>query len=209
VNGTVEDSAGSNDGNNNGFVSVTGDYAGGSAAESSENSDDHIDVGEIGMGDLMEGSFAIALSFKTESGLTEGFFGTSTSGNLAIEITTFALSSLSDGPIGIGLSDDNGDDFRMEVSDDSRDGQPHRFVANIESLSGNDGELWLDQKEDTNIGRTESPSGFTDDNIYLGATHSESSVNRNMDEGSIIDDICIFNDTLTEDEIKSYKNPWD
>lgn len=207
VNGTVEDSEGDADGTNNGVTSVSGDWAGGTAGEGDGTG--HIETttwGDFG-GGLADG-FAIAWSFAS-TGDDISFFGTRTDGGDRIEagIGTFGVD---DNKLKLELEDSNGDSSRLGTDEDVNDGETKRVVWVAPSVDPVDWEVWINQSEvDVTVELDDDLATFENfgQEVPLFARNFEGDVSSEFD--GIMDDVCVFDDTLTASEIESYSNPWD
>ena len=202
VNGTVEDLAGNADGTNNGVTSVDGGWAGDSAGEA--DGSEYIETTTWGdFGSNMDTDFAIAASFKTaDSGR---FYG------VLDDRMGILPRLLSDGDIVFQIRD-NGDG-RLEVTTDNtgfNDNNEHRVVMNKTGNTGSDLEIWVDQAKEpvtvTDDRGWDEVVNFTID-VWLFGANAGGSLNGGMN--GIVDDICVFGDSLTQSEIDSYNNPWD
>jgi len=209
VNGTVEDSVGTADGTNNGVVSIDGDYVGGSAGESID-SDYDIETTTLGdFGGNMRSDFAIAYTFATtDSG--DYLFGASNSSDSTVMMVGSGgfSGSPTDGEINFILrsQENNSASMWRSTNDTFNDGNLHRVVCNKTGNSHSDIEIWVDGVEvpvnsDDSNNDFGTPTNF-DESVYLFSRGGDSM-------NIIMDDICIYDDSLTQAEIDSYQNPWE
>ena len=205
VNGMVEDSIANADGTNNGVTSVSGDWAGGSAGDG-DGVGDYIETTTWGdFGSNMGTDFAIALSLKTSTSDDSIFLGVMNQGDsMRLE------PQIRSGRLELQIADADGDFEREETdSDGFNDDQPYRVVFNKTGNSATDFEIWTNQSQEaTSTGISQGFSNASDFDIpvWLFAENREGSLDSPLD--GVIDDICVFNESLTQSEIESYQNPW-
>jgi len=211
VNGTVEDSEGDADGTNNGIQSTGGDWILDAAGEG--DGDSHIATTTLGdFGSSMDSDFAIALSFTTadNDGNALGVWETAGFSGMALGIPFDGVGGVGDGNFAFLLQDNNDNTLSVNTQDETfDDGAEYRVVLNKTGNSASDLEIWANQTEEST--NTESDDNFGDvvnftEDLYLFARNAGGSAQREFD--GVIDDICIFNDSLTQSEIESYNNPW-
>ena len=211
VNDSVEDSIGDQDGTVSNVSSIEGDFAGGAAADGSSNAE--IDIGEIQnwIGDLTDGGGSIAF---TVDNLTDGetqyrlLGDASGSSDAYVRLNTDEDNdNQEDGNLVFFLRDEAGDDLTVGFDNvNIADGDPHRIVINVIDPAANDIEAYADQVDDTAIGRSDGPNDFSDiSNFKLFQWGGV----ENPTFEDVIDDVCIFDESLTEAEATSYNNPWD
>ena len=219
VNGTVEDSVGTADGANNGVTSVSGDYAGRSAGDG-DGVDDHIETTTWGsFGSDMPNGFAIAFSVDSLSSASN-FLGVRNSGSdetalWASSAATGGVNPPEDVPSLIVRSQDNSS-ARGEVwgaTDLTVDGA-YRVVLNAPGTDPSNWEVWVNQTNDTDghatapDGEATNPADFdTEVALFAWKDGEDGSINAHTD--GVLDDICVFDDSLTQSEIESYSNPWE
>ena len=210
VNGTVEDRAGSADGANNGVTSVSGDFAGGSAGDG-DGTDDHINAGVIDPSDYIQTS-ATAFSIKTTDGSSKWIYGVLNSDRRRYWDCGLGVSDASEGELWFRWRDSNERRLRMYTDGTTLDdGSPHRVVINADGLSSpSDVSCYIDQNEvPLTVQDDETPldswNSFDRDFVFY-ARNPFGSIDDHID--AIIDDFCIFDDSLTDTEAESYINPW-
>jgi len=210
VNGTVEDSEGNADGTNNGISSTTGNWAGALAGEG--DGDSHILTSDLGTFGSNRNSCAIAVSVQHTA--DHGTYLGVRDGNNE-EMQMFVGDSRRSAPAGHpGLHQREGDGGRNSSvwteNETVNDGNPYRIVFNSIDINNDDYEIWINQTEadlTTDIdGQDPEVDDFQDD-LALFAENFDGTIVRELD--GIIDDICVYDDSLTQSEIQSYENPWD
>ena len=219
VNGTVEDSVGTADGANNGVTSVSGDYAGGSAGDG-DGVDDFIETTPWGsFGSDMPNGFSIAFSVDSLSAASV-FLGVRNSGS--DETGLWASSTATGDPE--PPEDVPSLVYRSQGSSSERgavwgatnltDGGPYRVVFNVPGTDVSNWEVWVNQTDDTDGNATGSdgeptnPADFdTEVAQFAWKDGEDGSINDHTD--GVLDDICVFGDSLTQSEIGSYQNPWE
>ena len=215
VNGVVQDSIGDADGTNNGVSSVSGDWAGGSAGDS-DGVDDDILTSTLGnFGSNMDSDFAIAFSIQTTDGDDKSIINyTDTDDDLRLEIR-LGHDEADEGEFWFRIVDSSGRGEDNEQSVYSAgtsvdDGNKYRIVLNKSGTDSEDVDIWLNQSEIsvTNRGNG-NPTDFRnfDNPVPLFARNLNGSVDNRIN--AILDDVCFFDNSLTQTEIGSYDNPWD
>ena len=205
VNGTVQDSIGDADGENNGVSSIDGNWVGESAGEGN-GVDANIITSPLGdFGSKVDDGVAIALSISD----------TSTDNTRALgirhpeeEADTLYLALQGDGEIRAEVSpDDFSTRFALDTEEQTfNDGAQYRIVFNIIDPSNNDGEIWANQSEESTVFfQDDGPSGFSNwsNDFQLFSWDSD------LFWEGVIDDVCLFDEPLTASEIQSYDNPWE
>lgn len=206
------DQIGSADATNNGTTEISGDWVDGAARDGDGVGDwvGHTTLGSFGSS--MDTGFAVGLSFAGTEGLSGGagnsLLGTFNDGsNTAIQIPDAGNNNRF-----ILIRDDSGNDARVLWSNASNfeDGEPHRIIVNIpDTTNASTYELWVDQFEESlSIDSDTSPGDFSDFEFPLSffARNVRGSILSHTD--CILDDICLFEDSLTQSEIESYQTPW-
>jgi len=201
--GIAEDAIGDENGTNNGVASVQGDWVDGEAGDGDASS--YINHGTLGSyGSNMQPG-AIVFSFQWQNSDNSHFLGTDVNQNLQIAIGHDIAAS---GELYLDLKDNNGkrDKLRTDSSSSTlTNGNPHRIVMNFPGTDASNYGFWIDQTEVSTIvdkNQGASMEDFTQ-NVYSFAKNGGPNATDN-----IIDDLCLFDDSLTETEIKSYSNPW-
>jgi hypothetical protein len=206
----IADSIGSANGSINGASWVTGDWAGNTALDG-DGSNDDVETTTLGtFGSEIDQDFAIALSVQT-SNSTEGRFGSVDADG--IHRVIFYLSRGGNGEFGLGVTDEGDNTLRI-ISDgvNIADGNKHRLVANKVGNSGTSGvKLYMDGTEITSK-TADADQGFGNgslDNFENPFYHFQENggFSSSYYEGRK-DDICIFDDSLTDSEATSYNPPW-
>lgn len=219
VNGTVEDSVGNADGTVNGVTSVSGDYAGGSAGDG-DGTDDYIELTSAinTWFSNLESSAALAFTVDNFTADSNTAFGSS-DGNTNFYQIRFNPRGEASGKIGLDLRNgsDTGDEELTYANGDTNinDGNPYRIVFNwpsgIDSTGDSDVEIWINQgQESISVLRSSAGTGslYSPSYVpYLFALNNTGSAN-NFSEPTL-DDVCFFDDSLTQSEIESYVNPWE
>jgi len=204
VNGTVEDSVGNADGTNNGISSISGDWLGGSAGEGDGLS--HISTSTLGaFGSALTTDFAIAYSFTT----TATSLGRVTAvGNSAD--STALYPAIDNGVLTLPLSDSSGNIIGNETNSATfNDGEQYRVVLNKKTNDPSNFEIWVNQVEEATSVSVDQGFNTTtdfDEDLALFAWNNSGSIAQQL--SGVLDDICIFDDSLTQLEIGSYENPW-
>jgi len=214
VNGTVEDSVGSANGTNNGVTSVDGAWAGGRAGDGGSG-DNFIETTTLGdFGSNTSSDFAIALSFTTtDIGEFIGVINSGGKAEQAIGTTTRGFFGGSDDKLGFFVRDDggSGNGMRVDSDQDVTNGNRYRAVLNKTGNNASDLEIWLNQSEEnTTIAEDNfDPNAVVnfDEPVCLFANNIRGEVGNHIN--AVIDDVCVFNDSLTQEEIQSYQNPWE
>ena len=203
VNGTVEDSIGNADGSVDSAIdSVSGPWAGGSAAEN-ESGDNRIDTQDqlSAFVNSLDSGGAIAFSIKTTA--SEGVFIGS---EAHTEDNEFMFYMETDGVLRISYSPDTGRGQITEDTGDWNDGDEHRVVWNDIDLDSDTADCWVDQSELSTT--TQTTGGAPDPNKDIRFFGDGSGSLDLEPYVGVIDDICMFDETLTDSEIQSYQNPW-
>lgn len=209
INGTVEDAVGNDDGAVNGVTSVDGAWAGGRAGDG-DGSSDYISTGTWGsFGSNTTGEFAIAFSFSTTTTNTiSRFMGTSMSDN---QVFSVALQDRTDnGQMEIRLRDADNDDINAYTNNTFNDGGQYRIVAQKTGSGSASFEFWINQSQEAMTVVNDQDYNNVSDfpvGIPLFARNVEGGgVDSNIN--ATMNDVCVFNDSLTQTEIQSYTNPW-
>lgn len=213
LDGPFVDQIGSNDATNNGTTEVTGDWVDGAAREGDGNDDyvDHTTLGSFGSDISDSDGFAIAVSYKGTEALAGGPFimGTVNDG----DNTHFQIPDDQNGDAALYVQDEDGNDARIEWADHGNfeDDNPHRLVYNIPSSDdASTWEIWADKAEESVSVNKDDTVDNTADFEYPLAIFARNVRGTVEDYSNIIlDDICIFGESLTQSEIESYQNPWD
>jgi hypothetical protein len=193
-----------------GTTQVTGDWIDG-AARDADGTDDYIETTNLGsFGSNMDTDFALAFSIQTTDNSLASFGGTINGVNATFMFASIgSISDANAGELAFSLNDSNDNEERVYV-DGTRydDGNPYRVVINKTSNSASDIEFWTNQSQQTtSVDRSEgfsSPTDFTAP--FLLFARSFGGADTCAD--TILDDFCIFGDSLTQTEIQSYTNPW-
>ena len=206
-NGPFVDQVATNDATNNGTVSVSGDWVDGSAREADGDSEwVNLTDWDGWWGDSTS-DWAIALSLKTNQDQSSTWLGSRDSENRNI----LNIRSES-GVVEVLIRDETGNIFERSFDVNYADDSPRRFVINKTSNSGNGIRLWENGSEIS--GTTDRDQGFTDPaNTFPEAVglfcENEGGVGANDFFAGVIDDVCVFEDSLSESEIESYLRPWE
>lgn len=205
--GPFSDRAGGADGTNNGTTQVVGDWVGG-AARQGNGTDAYIETTPLGgFGSSLSSNFAVGFSFQYSASGGEDFLGVF-DGNMAIEVGDDIFGS--PGNVELFLRDNDGDTISRYTDATFDDGSEHRCVLNKTGNTASDIEIWIDQSEvtTTTTGSDQAFDNTVDFTIplYLLASNFDGAVNKPY--SGILDDVCIFEDSLTSTEIQSYQNPW-
>ena len=211
--GTATDSVGSADGTVNGVTSVSGDWAGGSAGEG-DGTDDYIGTTTWGsFGSNMDSDYALA--FSVSSATQDVALGVTNSGGNESQTLTARFDDDYGGNLNTltyAVRDDTSDlggYSSVESSTELTSGGPYRVVINKTGNTAADIDIWVNQTEDSaSTNRGQSGTNFIDFNepIPLFAGNARGTIK--SFNGGILDDICVFGDSLTDTEIQSYSNPW-
>jgi len=206
VNATVEDSIGGAEGENNGITSVAGDWAGGSAGEGDGNS--HILTSTLGgFGSGMDSDFAVAFSIQTTDTDNPRILGVeNVDDNTALEAV---LGNQGENEAEIVLNDSDNNFTIVYGSTNVADEGKYRIVFNKTGSTASDIEIWVNQSED-NITNAfdQGQTGFSDFDTELALFALNESGDVRNEINGVIDDICLFSDSLTQAEIESYNNPF-
>jgi len=188
-----------------GTTQVTGDYVDG-AARSSDGTDDVIDFGGLGsfFSTFGDGAFAIAASIKGLTASNREIFisGRKDANNFVNLNVNNNTTDVFEAEIKTSGATDSG---QVSGSTTITDGSEYRLVFNVTGPDTSDIELWVNQSEETttveNSETMSNPSDWTAFNLFRWAGDGFYS-------DIIIDDVCVFDDSLTQSEIESYENPW-
>ena len=206
VNGTVEDSIGGAEGANNGITSVAGDWAGDSAGEGDGNS--HILTSTLGgFGSGMDSDFAVAFSIQTTDTDTPRILGVEN----VDDDTSFqtVIGNQGENEAEILLTDSVNNFTIVYGSTNVADGGQYRIVFNKTGGSAADIDIWVNQSEDdTTNAFDQGQTGFSDFDTELALFARNESGNVRNEINGVVDDICLFSDSLTQAEIESYNNPY-
>lgn len=211
IDEAVEDLEGNAEGSNDGIQSVEGDWVGGSAGDG-RGIDGHIST--IPLEDLLfdrESPHAVAFSIQfSDTSDDSALVGVSSS---STDIWQAYVNEDGDfnhdpGNIGFMIRDGGGDSLTVHASEDLSDGQPYRIVINVLDPANNNIEIWINQSEYTNIVREENPSNMSSvsEEMAMFSRNNGGTIDQHSDV--ILDDICIFNESLSQSEIEEYQNPW-
>lgn len=208
--GTATDSEGSADGTVNGVSNVNGDWAGGSAGDG-DGTDDYIETTTLGSyGADLSSDFAVAFSMRlTSISSSAAFFGTSDAGETGLILQSGFTSGGTPGDIEFFLRDDDGDQLRAYTDNTYDNDTQYRVVLNKKGNAVADIDVYANQSTistSTNADENfDSTSNFSHPMAFF-ARNVGGSIGDHMPV--ILDDICFFNDSLTDSEAKSYQNPW-
>lgn len=213
VNGTVEDSVGDAGGTNNGVTSVDGDFAGGSAGDG-DGSSSYISVGSLpDLHSIINNGWSIAFTVEgTDSGSTTfGIDIDASFHSFQLGISPVSVVNGDTGQLALWWGSDDSNMIGVRSSTYIDDGGVYRCVIQASNNAGSDVEMWINQEEeglnfDENVG---NPDVNQFDDISLFAQWDEASQSSDLHYADILDDICVYGDTLTPEEIQSYVNPWD
>ena len=203
-----EDSESDADATNNGTTQVTGDYAGGAAREG-DGTDDHTNAGELSnffTSGVVDEDHAVAFTLETtDTGRPAGARESGT--NIHWEIRVGETSS---GSVSLRLIDDNINTNEVESTANVTDGEKYRVVLNVIGNNVSDWEVYVNQTEGSNVASDDGAdlsdvASITEDFIKF-ATNNRGSASDHIN--IVIDDFCLFDDSLTSSEAQSYDNPW-
>lgn len=190
-----------------GTTQVTGDYVDG-AARDGDGTDDVIETTTWGsFGSNMDTDFAIAFSFKATA--TSGAFIGIQNPNDNTTVYADIGDLASGGEITFFIRDSNGNNISISTDNTYNDDIPHRVVLNKTGNTGSDLEIWIDGNQvATTVDSDQSFSSPTDFEVGVPIFSYDDSgtITRYFD--GIQDDVCIFDNSLTQTEIESYTNPW-
>jgi len=196
------DQIGSSNGTNNGTTQVTGQQYIDGAAREGDGVGDFVDVGTLAdFGSNMDTDFAIGLSIDNHTGGNSQLLGALSNMGLAPRV-----SQPSDGFVRFFINDLDSSTLRVETDASAGvdDGNEHRIVFN--KIANSDAEIWVDQSEEPSSVTTDQGFGNVadfNDALYLFAANLG-----NLFYDGVLDDVCFYNDSLTQSEIQSYQNPW-
>jgi len=207
--GTVTDSEGGADGTvKNGLASVSGDYAGGGAGDGDGN-DDYAETTTWGsFGSNIDSDFALAFTIETSTGSGIRPLATQNSNGTGL-FTGIGTGPAASGELEFAVADESTSFLTVTSASTVADGAKYRVVLNKTSNSASGLDVWLNQTEDsTTVENDQSFSSPADFNnpVPLFARNNEGSLQDYF--AGVLDDICVFGDSLTQSEIESYQNPW-
>jgi len=187
---------------------VTGDYVD-DAAREGDGTDEALTTGSTmgSFGSDMDRDFAIAFTIDnfTSSSSDETAMGVVNDSDMRFAVNTNASG---DGDVELEMVDSDASTFRGQSSSGLiDDGNKHRVVVN--KIANNDFEVWVDQSEKSvSIGNNQGFSNTKDfdSDLYVFARNDSGSRDRYF--SAVLDDICMFDNSLTQSEIQSYNNPW-
>jgi len=206
------DQVGTADATNNGTTETPGDWVDGAAYEGNGTDAyvEHTTLGGFGSSMTDAGGFAIAVSYRGSEALAGG---------------PFLMGAVNDGDNTIiQIPGDGGTDTAVSIRGEGNnfgildwpnhatfeDNAPHRIVYNIPDLSDvSTWQIWTDQSEQTVSVNTDGGITATADFQYPFATFARN-LRGTIDGFSnvVLDDICIFGQSLTTTEIESYTAPF-
>lgn len=199
--GTIDDSIGSADGTNSGVASVSGLWANSNAGVW-DGSSSYINIGTLGDygSKIPDGAIAFSIEYKSSS--DSHILGTDVGQNLQLAV---GHDTASTGQIYLDLKDAEGNRNKLHSSETVDDGSKYRVVVNFPGQDATNHEFWFNQTQGTTSVNTNQPVDMSDfaKNIHLFAKNGGPN-----STDHIIDDICLFNQSLTQSEIESYNNPW-
>jgi hypothetical protein len=203
------DQIGNDDGENNGTVQVTGNWAGGAARES--NGTGYITTGTLGnFGSLLDSDVAVAYSIQTTDSQAT-VLGLRESDN-----TTFLLN-IGDGAFSRGttgghpsvlLSDTATNLMTVEADTAINDGNPHRVVMNKTGSGASSVEWYVDGSATTTTIHDSSFTSIDDFQIAVKLFAENKQGSERSIINAIEDDICFFDQSLTSTEATSYNAPF-
>ena len=160
----------------------------------------------------MDSNFAIAFTIDPPASTDYLFSSINSGGDNALLAT---LADHFDGGLGtltwaIRGDSANNDYNSVESTTDLTDGGPYRVVLNKTGNTASDMEIWVNQQNDSSVVNTDTldETSVADFNepVALFASNNGGVVENHID--TMLDDICVFGDSLSRDEIESYANPW-
>jgi len=208
------DQIGSADGSNNGTTQVTGDYFDGAAREG-DGVDDYIETTTLGMfgAQRENGDFAYAFTIVPTDVTDDSFIAGSNNASFGNGQIVGNIRFAGAGNSGeITLREHDANDNRMVVRSETghmANGNPYRVVINAVGNDATNWEIYINQTDRTN--NVEDNDGLSNcenlDHPYPFFCRND---NTNIREfgNFILDDFCIFDDSLTTTEAQSYTNPW-
>lgn len=194
-----------------GTTQVTGDYVNG-AARSANGNGDLIKTTTWGnFGSNMNTDFAIAFSI---SPFGEGtILGVENSnGEMTLTVRTDDAFGGALGTLTCAMRGDRRTgNSSVESSTDLTSGGPYRVVFNKRTNNESSWEIWINQSDDTgSVNRTgfdeQYVVDFNEKVSFFGYNNAGNAVG---DLDAVLDDFCVFTDSLTQSEIQSYNNPWE
>jgi hypothetical protein len=116
------------------------------------------------------------------------------------------------GTVEYGYADTEADFITVSGSSTVNDGSEYRIVLNKTGNTASGLEIWRNQTEESVTIENDQGDGITgtEDLQYplpFFARNNQGTLDAFFD--GVIDDICIFDDSLTQSEIQSYQNPWE
>jgi len=209
--GAVADNIGDADGSVNGPSWVSGNFEGGSALEA-DGTDDHVSTTTLGnFGSNMSSDFAVSFTIKSPNdgdGWVMGMQNDATDFDTGDQ-THFSVRN-DDGQIRWEISDEDNEIGRARHESDINDNEPHRVVINKSGNTHNDVLIYIDTIEDTSVFNTSSWDTFNnfEFDFPFFAFIDDDGLDRYGN--FILDDILIFNDSLTSTEIQDDfdRQPW-
>jgi len=193
-----------------GTTQVVGDWVD-NAAREGDGVDDVIETTDWGgFGSDMGNGFAIAFSVNVASTTTSyiplGVVNSTFS-------DTFLLTALNgddgDGTIRFTVQDDNNvtaDVYAGSISANTN----HRIVVNAPTTDASDMEIYQDQTQlSTTITQNNTASSFSNFSrpVTILARNKGGTIDAHTD--GVVDDVCVFGDSLTSTEATSYNAPWE
>jgi hypothetical protein len=205
--GPFEDVVGNDDATNQGAQRVQGSYVGGSARKG-DGSSQYIETSKWGnFGSNMDTDFAIAFTLKANStGNILGTYGGDNPADLYINV-------YNDGDLGFYIRDSNYNAERV-ITDGANvmDLEKRRIVMNKKGNDASNMEIWINGvKQNVVIERSQGFASASVNNFdypvaILGKTNDgDGSVGAHIN--ATIDDVSVFKEDLSEQEIKSYDLP--
>jgi hypothetical protein len=205
------DQVGTVDGTNSGTSKVTGPNFVKKTARRGNGTDSYIKTGTLGnFGSDLEGNYAIAFSvynLDTNGSLIQGN-NTNNETLMIISTTGEGSPNFPNGTLShFTRPSDLTRNKAVTGTTDLTTGGPYRCVINVPNgTEPSTWEIYINQSEEVssikNSSWTSSPSNFNVDTSFFASPSGG-----NTSEVTL-DDICIFNSSLTATEAKSYNNPW-
>ena len=198
------DLIGDKDGTNDGTTQVEGGWINGAAREGN-GTDQKIDIGTINsFVNQLGGDWAIAFSMQTTDTGFNRIIGNETADQTS---TVRFFTGLSDAEVGVQVEDENDNQTRVVTDENYANGNPHRVVLNCpDATNASSYDFWINQSDvadsvDLDQGTQDN---FADSNAFAFFGRPDES---NYWAG-VLDDICFYDSSLTNEEIQSYSNPW-
>jgi len=199
--GPFEDRVQNSDGTNSGTTQVTGNFVADAARSGDGN--DHINIGRLGsFGSNMATDFAVAFTFQTTETGSPKFF----CGQVNADTSRLDIGFNNPGNMLFQLRDSDGDFlFTEDTNNTFNDGVRRRAVFN---KTGNTGQIFISKTKvaETTNSAFNNPTDFDDDFVLFARNKGGGGIGDNID--AIIDDFCMFGDSLTQAEIDSYVTPF-